>query len=103
MKAQKYKIIGTGSETDSKLTAGQFVHRNDRDTGIRGYISAVNPYSFDIILFEPDDVPDDNHFIIIHEIMTPDEIADDLSLLLAGNKELLSMWDNVANNPIKKD
>jgi len=103
MKAQKYKILGIGSATDDKVSAGQFVHRDNDDSEIRGFVSEVNPYSLDIILFEPDEIPDATNIIIIHETMEPDEVAADLTLLLAANKEILSMWHGVVNNSIKKN
>lgn len=107
MKAQKYKTLGSGSATTDKIHVGQFVKRTNADTEILGYISAVNPYSFDIVLFEPDEIPDNNNFIVIHETMTNKEVVADLELLLISNRQLIPLWEEIVNNtkldPPKED
>ena len=97
MKAQKYKIIGSGSATSDKIHIGQFVHRDTTDASIRGYVSALNPYSFDIILFEPDEIPNNSNFIVIHETMSKEEVEENILLTLSANHELLPMWQKISD------
>lgn len=98
MKAQKCKILGRGSATDEKIHVGQFVRRDSGDTKIRGYISEVNYYSFDVVLFEPDEIPNNRNYIIIHEYMNPEVVAAGVGDMLASNQILLPLWQKISDN-----
>ena len=64
MRTQHYKLKRTNSDF---IEVGQFVHRNNEDEEVIGFIDSANSDEVIIMLFEPTHIPDEIHAININE------------------------------------
>lgn len=103
MKAQHYKVIGTGKLTTPELYAGQFVSRSDKDSTVRGFVSEVFDYSFNVMLFELDELPELPIYVILNEELPITDIVDKLAEILANDTSIIPMWESNYNNIGKND
>lgn len=93
MKAQHYKVLGMGSTNSTAIYEGQFVSRACDDPIIRGFVSVVGEYSFDVILFTPDEIPNLPNYILLSEEIPFALVLDELTRIFENNKSIIPMWE----------
>lgn len=84
MKAQHYSIK---CQSPDEVKPGQFVHTNNEDEVIRGFIYRVDGDVIEIVLFEPGELPPQAKPIRIFLMPDPDAWIDMLHEVLVTAEE----------------
>lgn len=95
MKTQHYMVR---KRVDGPMpVAGQFIMRDDEDETVRGFVSnvvrgGVGDVTFEVVMFEPTELPDDIGAIQIAETLKPEQWQKMLVDVLRENPAAAFMW-----------
>ena len=91
MKAQLYKVSHQGDEIPKE---GSFVHLNDDDDIVRGFVSKTTDDYCEICTFEPIETSDISNLIEVTSETLPKEVVlSKLQKITEQDEEVRQMWE----------